>query len=92
MSRSLLQMVKALEVRVSALEERSREDQQAKSDVAEIMRQVRDNAVLSEKPSRKMCPKCGEQPDYFFHVKNCTGPKNKNKNADDRNGSSGTPK
>jgi ArsR family metal-binding transcriptional regulator len=28
----------------------------------------------------KMCPKCGEQPAYFFHVKNCKG-QNKNNNG-----------
>jgi hypothetical protein len=25
--------------------------------------------------ARKMCPKCGEKPNYFFHVKTCQGKK-----------------
>ena len=35
--------------------------------------------VLQEmvKPKTRMCPKCGEKPGYFFHVRSCSGKKQK---------------
>jgi hypothetical protein len=37
-----------------------------------------------EKPTRAMCPKCGVKPNYFFHVKTCTGQKDGDKATDRR--------
>jgi hypothetical protein len=33
-------------------------------------------------PSRKMCPKCGVKPAYFFHVRTCPGQKEEQNDAD----------
>jgi hypothetical protein len=71
----LSQRVKGLEAKVEHLEQ-----------MVAVMRQILDSNTLASKPeTRKMCPKCGEKPNYFFHVKNCTGPeKNKNNGPDRR--------
>lgn len=70
MSIAMWQEIKALKARVEKLEAR------------EAMRQIVDSNVLASKPPqliKKMCPHCGEQRAYYFHVKNCQ--KNKNNGA-----------
>jgi hypothetical protein len=37
-----------------------------------------------KKTERAMCPKCGVKPNYFFHVKTCTGQKDGDKATDRR--------
>ena len=54
------------------------------------VRQMLDSAALASKPlepARKMCPKCGVKPAYYFHVKNC--PQKEQKNGANGNRSSG---
>jgi hypothetical protein len=42
--------------------------------------------------SRKLCPKCGVKPAYFFHVRTCTGQKEEKQDADTiRRRDQGTP-
>jgi hypothetical protein len=86
MSLAMLNRIKALEVKVTALEGKISE--QAK--YAEVVRQIIDSQTLASKPLRKMCPKCGVMPAYFFHVKNCNADKNKNNGETDGNGAPGS--
>lgn len=66
MSIALQARVTALEVEVRALKSLVEAMQQAPAPTPED---------VERKPIAKLCPKCGEQPAYFFHVKNCKGPK-----------------
>ena len=75
MSKSIIQLVNELAVRVSALEAK------AKEPAVTIVTPVVLDAV-EKKPERKMCPKCGVKPGYFFHVRTCTGQKEEQKDAD----------
>ena len=69
MSIELARRIKALEARVAELEKKP---------------QVQVSAVVPEEPKRQMCPKCGVKPNHFFHVKNCRGTQEEQKNADDK--------
>lgn len=75
MSKSVVQMLSELFTRVAALEAKAKE-----SPVTIITPVVLDTPA-EKKP--KMCPKCGVKPAYFFHVKNCTGQKEEQKDADE---------
>jgi len=65
--------VKVLESEVTAIRNRVG-SLEAKPEVtpAEVLEAVK-QAHTPEKP-KKLCPKCGKKPGYFFHVKNCSGP------------------
>ena len=79
-------VMKELRSRVETLEAKVAEQEQAK----EVVRQMLDSAALASKPlepARKMCPKCGVKPAYYFHVKNC--PQKEQKNGANGNRSSG---
>jgi DNA-directed RNA polymerase subunit M/transcription elongation factor TFIIS len=69
-------MVRELQSRVAALE--------AKKEVpaVTIITPVELDVKPAEKPERKMCPKCGVKPAYFFHVRTCTGQKEEQKDAE----------
>ena len=74
MSTSLLQMVQDLGRRVKSLEAK----------VAEL---EKPQAVSAPAETKKLCPKCGKVPAYYFHVKNC---REEQKNGVDGTGTSGT--
>jgi hypothetical protein len=60
--KSFLREFEDLKAKVQKLEER------------EVSRQIFDNQTLSSKPletNKKMCPHCGVQPAYHFHVVKC---------------------
>lgn len=81
MSLELLRMVKELKKRCDDLEAWK----------AEMTLQAKVSEPEEPKPGRKMCPKCGVKPDHFFHVKNCTGKQEEQKDAGtDRPGSNTT--
>lgn len=65
MSLELWQRLKSLERRVSELEKKPA------GQVVDVTAEVK----AEEKAVGKMCPKCGEKPAYFFHVRSCRGPK-----------------
>jgi DNA repair exonuclease SbcCD ATPase subunit len=61
--------------------------------VIEAIRQIHGSNTIASKPidqakleaniekirkAQKLCPHCGEQPAYFFHVRKCSASKNKN--------------
>ena len=71
MSLEIARRVKALEAKVAELEKK------LATPVVEIKPEVT-NA------SRALCPKCGVKPNHFFHVKNCRGKQEEQKNADDK--------
>lgn len=76
MGRSLLQIALDLQTRVEKLEKRVEE-------LAQPQVVVTTEPKLEEAPSgRSMCPKCGVKPNYFFHVKTCTGQKDGDKATD----------
>lgn len=75
MSIELARRIKSLEARVTELEKKPVEPQ------------IR--VVIPEEPKRQMCPKCGVKPNHFFHVKNCRGTQEEQKNADDKRRDSG---
>lgn len=85
----MLHRIKALEARVAELEKKSHQMDGSSRDLALLQEKIRDD--LASKPNRAMCPKCGEKPNHFFHVKNCTGQKKKNNDADDRPRDQSTP-
>ena len=66
--RVLNEEVTALRNRVGALEA---EKAQTVEQMHEVVRQLIDSSTGVEKPNRKMCPHCGEQPAYHFHVIKC---------------------
>ena len=87
----LTQMVKVLQAEVTSLRDRV-----GRLEAKEVTRQMADNEALQSKPvmpqapektDRKMCPKCGVKPAYFFHVKNCAG--KQKEHCDDGNRASG---
>ena len=82
MSLEIARKVKTLEAKVA---------EQGK--LLEALRQLIDNATLTQSPAspiRAMCPKCGVKPNHFFHVKNCRGTQEEQKNADDKRRDPGT--
>jgi transposase len=70
MSIEIARRVKALEAKVAELEKKAAE-------------QIVTIAPEVEKSPRSMCPKCGVKPNHFFHVKNCRGLQEEQKNADE---------
>ena len=74
----MTQKFKALEKRVEELEAASVSREAATvAAMNEAMKQLMDAA--SSKPveqnvGKKLCPKCGKVPGYFFHVRSCKGP------------------
>ena len=79
MDREVKHALRALEERIKALEARPIASPQvaAAPDMQAVI-----NAYAANK--RGMCPKCGEQPGYFFHVKSCKGPKNATKQKEEK--------
>ena len=85
MSKSLVQMVHELFARVDALEKKFTVSTGATSGFAQVVPvapQPETITTTTAAPSRKMCPKCGVKPAYFFHVRTCPGSKEEQKNAD----------
>jgi hypothetical protein len=78
MSIELARRIKALEARVAALESRPKD---AVMFTEKLLRMEKD---FAEATGRAMCPKCGVKPNHFFHVKNCRGTQEEQKNADDK--------
>jgi hypothetical protein len=73
--------LRELEARIQALEDRVPSADPVVSH--EVVRQMVDSMLLASSPSmtlaskpaetKKMCPKCGVKPAYFFHVRACKG-------------------
>lgn len=96
MSKSVIQMFNELFARVDALEKRVAAPQAPESLPAAVSRNdgLLDTPPAVAAPTRKMCPKCGVKPAYFFHVRTCTGQKEEQKDADEntvRRRDQGTP-
>jgi hypothetical protein len=90
-------MVHELFARVDALEKRLAAQQStpapavavAVDHLAEVKKYIAENGA-----QRGMCPKCGVKPNYFFHVRTCSGQKKNKKDADEnivRRRDQGTP-
>lgn len=81
-------MMNELFVRVAALEAQVKEKKEPVVQItpfgASMLQQLENVPEKEIKKVRPMCPKCGEQPNYFYHVKNCTGQKKNKNDADDR--------
>jgi hypothetical protein len=75
-NKSLLQMVRELQSRVTALEAKAKE-----VPAVTIITPVELDITPQEKKP-KMCPKCGVKPGYFFHVRTCTGQKEEKQDAE----------
>lgn len=76
--------IKSLEERIAELEKRPVLDYEV---LAAVVKQLIDSATLASAPmskEHKLCPKCGEQPAYFFHVRSCKGPKQKEQAVNDQ--------
>ena len=84
----MTQKFKSLEARVAELENALKGREIATvAAMNEAMKQLMDSASLASKPldpvkleqnvekiGKKLCPKCGKVPGYFFHVRSCKGP------------------
>jgi DNA-directed RNA polymerase subunit M/transcription elongation factor TFIIS len=77
-------MVRELQSRVSALEakEKSAVVTTIEAPAPDYLAWFQKVADEQKKPERKMCPKCGVKPAYFFHVRTCTGQKEEQKDAE----------
>lgn len=80
MSKSVVQMLNELFLRVDALEKNALEKKLAEPKPDPVIPVVIEVPVQLDKPARPMCPHCGVKPNYFFHVQNCE--KNKNNGPD----------
>jgi DNA-directed RNA polymerase subunit M/transcription elongation factor TFIIS len=69
----------ALRNRVSELEIKAAPQEKT---VAKVENLVPDMPPAVAAPNRKMCPKCGEKPAYFFHVRTCAGQKEEKQDAE----------
>ena len=65
--KSLQERTRVLEAEVTAL--RSRVGELESNPVVETV-----ITNVPQEPKRKLCPKCGKKPAYFFHTKSCRGP------------------
>lgn len=87
MSKSVVQMLSEAFTRIAALESevtalKRRPEQTVKVLIDNPLAKLKELAEKQSKPDRKMCPKCGVKPGYFFHVKSCRGQKEKENDAD----------
>ena len=95
-NKSLFTMIRELQARVAALEA-AESKFGLPPDLMVAVEQMLDSRILASKPldmakveenvqriqaNRKMCPKCGVKPNYFFHVKTCSGSQKEQKNAE----------